>query len=326
MFTKPFKLYRCLLIVGSSLLLSLLVSACNPLPEPSLRVGTNIWPGYEPLYLARSLGYYDNTPIKLIELNSASDVIHAMRNGSLEAAALTLDEALTMSQDGIKLKLVLVMDFSDGGDVLLVKPELDTLQDLRGKTVAVENTATGAVLLDGALQLAGLTVSDINITSCTIDEQLDCYRTADAVVTFEPIKTQLLKLGAKQLFDSSQIPNRIVDVLVVLEQATQTNPRAIKQLVNGYLKAQYYLTAKPDDAARRVAPRMAISPEEVLSSFEGINIPSLQQNQELLLSQPAEIEVIADRLMRFMLKNNLLRDEVETDGLSDGSFLPGIQL
>lgn len=124
--------------------MALLLLSCGPAPEPLLRIGTNTWPGYEPLYLARSLGYYEGSPITLVELTSASEVIHALRSGTLEGAALTLDEVLTLLDDGFDLKVVLVMDFSNGGDVLLAKPGIDSTADLRGKRIAVEYTAVGA--------------------------------------------------------------------------------------------------------------------------------------------------------------------------------------
>ena len=211
------------------LMLTLLVSACNS-TEPQLRIGTTIWPGYEPLYLARSLGYYDDTQVKLIELSTASDVIHSLRSGTLEGAALTLDETLTLLDDGFDLKVILVMDFSDGGDALLAKPEITSIKALRGKRIAVENSNVGAILLDGALLAAELTAADVEIISCTLEEHINCYSSADAVVTYEPFRTKLLQLGAHQLFDSSQMPGRIVDVLVVHAESTNNNPLSLEQL------------------------------------------------------------------------------------------------
>ena len=61
-------------------------------PPQSLRLGTNVFPGYELLYLARDLGFYKGKPIHMVELTSASEVQHALRTDNLEAAALTLDE------------------------------------------------------------------------------------------------------------------------------------------------------------------------------------------------------------------------------------------
>jgi NitT/TauT family transport system substrate-binding protein len=310
-----------LLTATSYLMLVLLLSACQS-PEPQLRIGTNIWAGYEPLYLARNLGFYKDTQIKLIELSSASDVIHALRSGTLEGAALTLDEALTLIDDGIDLRLILIMDFSDGGDVLLAKPEINSLKALRGKRIAVENSAVGAVLLDGALHAAELTVSDVEIVSCTVNEHIDCYSSVDAVVTFEPVRTKLLQLGAHQLFDSSQIPGRIADVLVVRAETTKTSPQSLEQLLAGYFKANDYLSAQPEDASRRMSRRMGLTPEAVLASYDGIKIQGIEENRRLLQGIPAPFEDTATDLAKMMYGRKLLKNQLTINNFVDGSFMP----
>ncbi|HEY9807297.1 MAG TPA: hypothetical protein V6D04_12060, partial [Candidatus Obscuribacterales bacterium] len=65
--------------------------------SPPLRVAVNLWPGYETLYLARSLGYYDNTPIQLVDLPSGAEEVRAFRNHNVEAAAVSLDQALVLA-------------------------------------------------------------------------------------------------------------------------------------------------------------------------------------------------------------------------------------
>ncbi len=311
-------------VIIGVLLITLIIAACKPFtePQPQLRIGTNVWSGYEPLYLARELGYFDDSQLRLVEFNSSSDVITALRNGSLEAAALTLDEALTLLQDGFKLKIILVLDFSDGGDVLLGKSYLKSLAMLKNKTIAVENTAVGAILLDGALQAANLDVTDINIISCTWNEHKTCFQNADAVVTFDPVKTQLLKQGARQLFDSSQIPDRIVDVLVVLEDIMADDQISLRQLLQGYFKARQYYVENQQKAAELMAPRMALTAEEVITAFEGITLPDLEDNHALLGSEVPGIQKITLRLRDLMMQQNLLSKDVNVSEIANGSFLP----
>ena len=107
--------------------------------EP-LAVGTNVWPGYEPLYLARNLGYY-NDSIRLVEYSSATEVLRAIRNKLIDVATLTLDEVLLLRQSGVDVRSVLVTDISNGGDVIVARPGIETLADLKGRKVGVESTA-----------------------------------------------------------------------------------------------------------------------------------------------------------------------------------------
>ena len=316
------KLGSLLLYFNVIFLSFLFLSGCTPPQEPQLRIGTNIWIGYEPLYLARKLGYYDNTKIKLVEMSSASDVMHAMRNGLLEGAALTLDETLTLLDDGIDLKVILVMDISNGADVLLAKPEIKSMEDLRGKSVAVEYSAVGAILLDAALQSSGLTASDIKIISCSANEHIECYKQADAVVTFDPTRTKLLNQGAHELFSSSQIQGQIVDVLVVQSKAIDTNPDALKQLIAGYFNAREYVDVNSEVAAKLMAIRMQISAEEVLKSFEGIRLPVLEENWFLLSGEPEPLQLTVDMLSQLLLEKKFLKNPLPDESFIDNTFLP----
>jgi NitT/TauT family transport system substrate-binding protein len=309
------RVVTCLLVSIS------ILASCSEKPESPLRIGTNNWSGYEPLHLANSLKFYDGSPIKLVELNNASDVIRAMRLHSLEGAALTLDEVMVLLQDGLELSVILVMDVSNGGDVLLAKPEIETLADLRGKKIAVEHTAVGAILLDATLEAADLSITDVAIVTCTVERHESCYASNDAVVTFEPMKTHLLNLGAHQLFDSSQIEGRIVDVLVVHKNIIESHHNSLQQLLAGYFQALDYLKYKPEDAAIRMSRRLKISPDEVLASFEGLLLPGLSGNKDMLNQENKLLQTTAVKLAQFMLDKKLLEKKVSIQNLTDNRFL-----
>lgn len=304
------------------LLLISLLSACNEAPEPPLRIGTVPWPGYEPLYLAQDLGYYEGSQVKFVELTTASTILHALRSGNLEAATLTLGEVLKQIGDGFDLRVILVMDISNGADALLAKPAMESLVDLTNKRVAVGYTAVDALVLDGALRAGGLTTADIEIVACAADEQLDCYSAADAIVTFEPYKTRLLTQGARLLFDSSQIPGRIVDVLAVRETVVSSHQRSLERLLAGYFKARAHLANEPDDAAKRMAARLGIAPAEVLASYSGLHLPDLKENQLALTGNPPLLQRSANNLASLMLEKKLLKTTFPLENLPDGRFLP----
>ena len=303
-------------------LATLALAACSSHIDHPLRVGTNFWAGYEPIYLARSLNFYDDTQIHLAELPSASEVIHAFRNETLDVAALTLDEALTLLADGIDLKVILVMDYSYGSDVLLAKPNIKSLQDLTGKRVAVETTAVGAILLNGALETANISVSDITIENCQFDQHLECYNSSDAIITYEPLKTQLINKGANVIFDSSQIPGKIIDVLVAHNRVVKNHPEGLKKLISGYYKARDHLSKHPDDASKKMSDRMGISPKEVLLSYEGLKLPSIEENISLLSGEYSDFDKTTNELAKFLYERKLLKKEITVTKLSDPSFLP----
>lgn len=293
-------------------------------PQVPLRVGTNIWIGYEPLYLAETKGYYEGSSIRLVAMQNATEVLQAMRAGMLEAAALTLDEALTLRQDGKGIKVVLVMDTSNGADVLMVRPEIKTLRHLKGKRVGVENTAVGAIMLNGALDAAGLSLTDIQLVPLTIDKHEYAYANGDvdALITFEPVLTKLKMTGAHILFDSSRIPDRVVDVLVVTTEAAMQHGQEIRRLVAGHFQSLDYLRRAPLEAAGTMVARQGISAQEIIESYKGLHIPDLAINRRYLTPGQSSLEKNAQQLANLMLENGLLEHSVSVQNLFDARFLP----
>ena len=193
------------------------LNGCTREPPPVLRVGANIWPGYEPLYLARDLGYFRGAPIHAVEFTSATQVIRAYQNETIDAVCLTLDEALLLASEGADLRIVLVADFSNGADVIIGTPGTRAMKDLQGRRVGVEDTALGAFFLTRALQESGVQIGDVRVVPMQVQdhEQAFLKGDVDAVVTFEPVRGKLLARGAHILFDSSRLPGEIVDVVLV---------------------------------------------------------------------------------------------------------------
>ncbi|MCU7835409.1 MAG: ABC transporter substrate-binding protein [gamma proteobacterium symbiont of Taylorina sp.] len=305
------------------LIFLLILSSCSYQPEP-FRVGTDIWIGYEPLYLADNLGYYKETPIRLVTMHNASEVSHALRSGMLEVAALTLDEALSIKQDGFDIKIILVMDISNGGDVLISNQQLTTLADLRGKRVGVDSGAVGAVMLDAVLKAANLIIDDIKLVHLTVDQHEKAYKDGliDAVVTFEPVRTKLISVGAHVLFDSSQISGRIVDVLVTTSTIASVHKENLDKLISGHFQALKYLQKNRLKAAQKMVIRQGISAEEIVKSYQGIVIPDLAKNHQLLRHGSPELKSSAKQLTKLMLKERLLSKPVILDEMFDNQFLP----
>lgn len=290
--------------------------ACAPRADPVLHVCTNQWTGYEPLYLARSLGYFNDSDVQLVEYSSASDCMRAFGNGTVEAAALTLDEALRLAEDGVAVKIVLVMDFSNGADVLLARPEVESLAALKGRRIAVENSATGAYILQRALPKGGLRLEDVEIVAAVVSEHERAYQAGkvDAVVTFEPVRTRLKAAGLRELFSSREIPGEIVDVLVVHRDFVERFSRDIEELRSAWYRALDYLRAQPRDAAARMAPRLRLSAEEFQRTLNDIHFVTPTENQKLL-GGTAELMAPARQVMQAMIAQKLLRRPVSVESL-----------
>ncbi len=316
--TNKFKLQLLLLIV-----IIAAIAGCTKEPQLPLRIGINPWTGYEPLYLARELGYFNKSTIKLIEHTSASESMRLFRNGTIDAAALTLDETLQLLATDSDITVVLVIDVSNGGDAMLAQPEIKSIQDLKTKRVGYESTALGAYMLTRALQIGGMKSSEVTTVSLDLAEMESSYRDrrVDAVITFEPIKTRLLAAGARVIFDSTQIPGEVMDVLVVRNTFATKNPELVRELVGGWFKAIDYLKNNQRNAAEMLAKRQKLSTDQYLISQSGLRYPDIIENRLMLTGDSPALLPVAQRLSAFMLENRLITLAPDIRPIVSGSYL-----
>ncbi len=259
------------------------LAGCQP-PPPVLRLGAIPFVGYSFLFLAEALGLFDAKQVRMKELRSNTDVMRALATGRLEAAALTLDEVLTGVQGGLALKVIAVLDQSAGADAVMARPPLRSAAELRGRRVAVESSAAGALMMAALLESAGLRAADVEQVRVALPDTAEAYRQgrADAVVTAEPWASQLEAEGARRIFDSRAIPGRIVDVLVVRSDVLVTQSAQVRAAVDGHFQALARYQADPAAHAVQLALRLQLPPEQIAQAFSGLDLPDRDANQALL--------------------------------------------
>ncbi|HEY9067574.1 MAG TPA: ABC transporter substrate-binding protein [Burkholderiaceae bacterium] len=284
------------------------LAGCTRQPEPPLRIGTNVWIGSEPLYLARELGQLNPKAVQLVEYPSASEVLRAFRNQAIDGMVISLDELFGLAVDGMQPRIILVVDVSHGADAVVGRSGMKTMKDLQGKRVAVESGALGAFMLSRALALNGMQASDVNVVHMESNEHPSAFEKGlvDGAVTFDPYRAQLLRAGGTTLFDSTRIPGEIVDLVAVRASSLDKQPEAVQSLLAGWFKAIDYLQREPADAARRMGIRQQTSGEQYLAALRGLHIPSRDENLRMIGGAKPELVPSGQRLMDLMLEAKLL--------------------
>lgn len=314
---------RFLALVGASACIPLLPGCIKK--NQSLTIGVHVWPGYEPLSLASSLGWLDENLIKLVQTKSATDSIKHLEQGELDGAGLTLDEVLRVREMGIPLSVVLVCDVSAGADQFLVRPDIKTLADIKGRRIAVEEGALGALMLYQVLQAGHLKQQDIITVPLSAEQHADAWRHGkiDAAVTYEPASVEIAGMGGERLFDSSQCPDLIVDVFAIRSDILNyAHSDALHHFVNAHLKALNYLQRNVDDATYRMAPRFQLPPEQVMATFKGMVLPDLDNNIRMLDSSQASLLNSARIIADIMFEAGILHQPAELSGLIHAEYLP----
>lgn len=284
-----------------------LLSGCLSEPPALLRIGTNVWPGYEPFYLSSEQQRFNRKQIRLVEFGSAVDVMDALRQGRLEGGGLTLDEALLLTAEGIDLTVVLVCDQSEGADVVMANPDIQQLKDLQGKRIAAETSAVGALMLESTLQAAGLTMDDIHLVSLEPREQLQAFEHGqlDAAVTFEPYKSQLARQGAHVLFSSKELPGQILDVLVVRTDVLDQHSSALRQLLVAYFEARQQIFNNDNNVLDILNRRLRLTRPELIDAYAGLKLPTLEENRSWLDNRNGRLRQRAVELADLMYRQGL---------------------
>ncbi|HTQ76010.1 MAG TPA: ABC transporter substrate-binding protein [Burkholderiales bacterium] len=300
--TRAFRALACALLL-------LAADGCVREQEPALRIGTNVWIGCEPLYLARELGVMNPKMVQLVEYPSASEVLRAFRNEAIDGMVVSLDELFGLVSEGLQPRAILVVDVSHGADAVVGRAGMRSMKDLKGRRVAVESGALGAFVLSRALTLNGMQASDVKVVRLESNEQPSAFEKGqvDAAVTFDPYRGELLRAGARSLFDSTQIPGEIVDLVAVRARVLDSQPKSVRALLSGWFAAVDYLGREPSDAARRMGIRQQTTGEQFLAALHGLHIPSREENLRMLGGPSPELAVGGRRLMDLMLEARLLR-------------------
>ena len=298
--------------------------ACSDTPQKALKIGSNVWPGYEFYYMARDKGYLNPEQVRLVEFSNATDVSHELLNGHVDGALLTLDEAVRLSVLGLKLKVIQVVDFSRGGDVVMAQKSVTKNSNFKNKSIAVEASAVGALMLTAFKEHFKIKEGDLKVEYISVDESKQAYeRGSDFVISFEPYRTQLLNIGAKQVFDTSYVPNLIVDVLVIREDAiSRYSEQQFKYVVSAYFRALGEYEANPLESAKILSKRLKITPQEVIASYEGITPAKLSENHALLQGQSPDILHSIEDISDILINSKLINGKVDASTMILADYLP----
>ncbi len=277
--------FRLLSLLLTALLLVFFVSACSP-QRPPIRIAISAWAGVEPAELAAQLGYYEKrgVEVELVRFSAYSDSIEALVDDKVDGGMHTLDDAIRYFSTGRDVRVVLLTDYSYGGDGLVAHPGIESLADLRGTKIGVEIGTVGHLSLLKILELGGLTTDDVTIISIPAWEvqQSMLDGKIDAGVTWEPYLTSTAEMmGGKVLITSREYPETIITSMVFDATVVAERPDDVQKVVAAYFDALEYIKKNPQDAYQRMGQAESLSAAEFESHVAGIQYLDLAANLDL---------------------------------------------
>jgi len=275
------------------------LQGCSNQTEPTVRIAINPWPGYEFLYLAQEKGFFkaQNLNIELIQMASLADVLRVYSHGRADGMASTMIEIVQAAgalQEPISL--VLIPDYSNGGDTILAHTSIQHVSDLKGQNVGAELGSLGMYILSLALEKHGLSLGDVNILNI---EQLDAETAMvkgeiKSIVTYPPFSTAILKQeGFHEIFNTAAIPRDVIDTVSIRTSKLNTLPKDWQdRFYQAWDMALDYAKTQPEDAYAIMAKREGITPEEFADALTGLKLLNSTDSRDTIASDQVKLNVL----------------------------------
>jgi NitT/TauT family transport system substrate-binding protein len=270
--------------------LSLATAAAMAAPT-NMKIATVVWIGYGPFYVAESLDLFKkyNLKVSLQVFTDPALIPPAIASGAVDGGMLTYDQVVGQVAAGKAMKVVMPIDYSNGGDAIVADASIKSVKDFKGKKIGYNPLSPSDFLLSYALKINGLGEKDISPVSMTPEAVPAAMASGQLPigVTYEPSLSQILGQGGgkkfKVVFSSKDAPGLIADVLVFDDKVIKAKPTEISGIIKAYLDGMAYMKAKPDDAAKIIGKFMGVSAKEAKEQMSGVyNIPLAEMPKAFL--------------------------------------------
>lgn len=187
--------------------------------------------------------------IDVVQINDYVESINQYSAGAYDGCTMTNMDALTIpAAGGIDSTALIVGDFSNGNDGIVLKDK-SALKDIKGQTVNLVELSVSHYLLARGLESVGLSEKDIKVVNTSDADLVSAFVTDDvtAVSTWNPLLSEIMAMPkSNKVFDSSQIPGEIIDLMVVNTDTLKANPKFGKALVGAWYEIMNTMSAKTD--------------------------------------------------------------------------------
>ncbi|MEL6601026.1 MAG: putative urea ABC transporter substrate-binding protein [Pseudomonadota bacterium] len=231
--------------------------------KTEFKVAWSIYVGWMPWGYMEDSGIMDKwaekygIDVEIVQINDYIESINQYTAGAFDGVSATNMDTLSIpSGGGVDTTALIVGDYSNGNDAVILKGEGD-LTSLKGKPVNLVELSVSHYLLARGLDSVGLSERDLAAVINTSDaDMIAAYATDDveAVVTWNPLVSSIMEEpGASKLFDSSDIPGEIIDLMVVNTDVLEANPPFGKALVGAWYETMALMAAGNEEALTAMA-------------------------------------------------------------------------
>ncbi len=286
-----------------------------------MKIAFCTWAGYAPVFIAIEKGYFEEAgyDAEVVIMEDESTYGAAFVSNSIQALGQVMDRDIIQFDAGAPEQYVCTMDCSTGGDGLVATGDIKTMDDLAGKTVALDKSATSYFFFLQALADSNITEDQIHIVEMGNDAAGEAFiaGNVDAAVTWEPALSNCgQREGGHILVSSADYPKAIVDVLTVNTNFLKDHRDAADVLNDCWNKAVAYLNENFEEGCEIMAKGLSLDKQDVIDECAGITFYDEARNQEFNdLSKEGNVKEIAQMAADFWVEKGYMKS-----GDVDGFF------
>jgi NitT/TauT family transport system substrate-binding protein len=271
--------------VAITLVAALLV-AINSLAEP-LKIGYSDWPGWVAWEVAVQKGWFKEAGVDVkFEWFEYVPSMEAYAANKIDAVAMTNGDQLVNGATGAKSKAIIINDYSNGNDMIVAKPGINSVKELKGKKIGVELGFVDHLLVLKALEANGMKESDVTLVNVPTAETPKAFASGDvdAIAAWQPNSGQALKAvaGSKSIYSSADVPGLIYDVLAVSPASLSAHKEDWDKVVKVWYRVVDYIAdpATKEDAIKIMAARVNLPVADYKGFVDGTRILKLAEAQK----------------------------------------------
>ena len=237
---------------------------CAAEEKTEFKLAWSIYVGWMPWGYLEDSGIMDKwadkygISVDIVQINDYVESINQFTAGAFDGVSATNMDTLSIpAGGGVDTTALIVGDYSNGNDAVILKGE-GGLADLKGQKVNLVELSVSHYLLARGLDSVGLSEADLDGVVNTSDaDMIAAYATKDvqAVVTWNPLVSEILGSNpeANNLFDSSDIPGEILDLMVVNTETLADNPAFGKAVAGAWYEVMGLMAAGDAEALTAMA-------------------------------------------------------------------------
>lgn len=264
----------------------------------SATTGGPLWIGYVPLFVAIEKGFFNEGGLdldyKIFSGGSEAEALFGAKR--LQGIPNVTSQAIALLSKGQDYRIIQVANTSLGGDGILARNSITDITDFKGKEVAVELNVASHFFFLQVLKEAGLSETDVKINNLTPDAAAAAYQAGrvDIAVTYSPFLKQAndAQPDGRIIYDTSQMPTAIVDVYMFTPEFLASNPNAAQAFVKGIFKGREFLETNKDEAMEIGAKWLELTPENVETELQGVDLTSPENNVKMLADESSDIYLL----------------------------------